>query len=74
MLIIHEISFIGKVNALSGYALLLLLQQGLSTNYQEYHQDIRMAEESLSESAYHQALDKYEAVFADYDFLFVREM
>ncbi len=74
MLIIHGISFFGNVNALSGYALLLLLQQGLSTNYQEYHQDIRKAEEFLAESAYHQALDKYEAVFADYDFIFVRDL
>jgi hypothetical protein len=68
-------SFLGNDEcSVRGYVLLLSLLQAPSTDYQEYHQEIRKAEEHLAESAYHQALDKYEAVFADYDFIFVRDL
>ena len=54
--------------------LLLFFDNGPSSNYQEYHSGVMQAEKKLAESAYREALDAYKNVFADYSFLFVRDL
>lgn len=42
-------------------------------NYWNYHQEVIKAESFIANEEYAQALEVFEALFADYDFVFVRE-
>lgn len=44
-----------------------------TANYNAYHSEIILAEESISQEKYEEALLRYEHLFSEYDFIFLRD-
>ncbi|NME69650.1 hypothetical protein [Flammeovirga aprica] len=51
-----------------------LLSFNDTVNYLEYHQKVILIEEMIAEEAYHKALENYQKLYEEYDFVFKRDL